>query len=56
VFAAFDVGWCARLKPFILAVVARGIDVDGFVPIPLEQLRISLDVSPMTVQGVSTMP
>ena len=24
---------------------SRGIDIDGFVPIPLEQLRISLDVS-----------
>ena len=27
------------------ALRAQGIDIDGFVPIPLEQLRISLDVS-----------
>lgn len=24
---------------------ARGVDVEGFVPIPLEQLRINLDVN-----------
>ena len=27
------------------ALLAQGIDIEGFVPIPLEQLRISLDVS-----------
>lgn len=27
------------------ALRAQSIDIDGFVPIPLEQLRISLDVS-----------
>ena len=27
------------------ALREKGIDIDGFVPIPLEQLRISLDVS-----------
>lgn len=27
------------------ALRARGIDIDSFEPIPLEQLRISLDVS-----------
>ncbi len=27
------------------ALREQGIDIEGFVPIPLEQLRISLDVS-----------
>ncbi len=31
------------------ALSARGIDIEGFVPIPLEQLRISLDVSDQTL-------
>lgn len=32
---------------------ARGIDIDDFVPIPLEQLRISLDVSLFLWGGLS---